>query len=193
VLRAAIAAGAALTKRTERTGVVAGAEAVVNTAHAKAVESFLADNRLEARNVAVVGFHGETVLHRPERHLAVQIGDGCALAGRLGIAVIYDFRSADVAAGGQGAPLAPLFHRALVRLSGARGAGRRAQYRVRMLAGRLAPARVETADQAGWSTDAIKAQAFAYLAVRSLRGLPISLPSTTGVPHPLTGGVLACA
>jgi anhydro-N-acetylmuramic acid kinase len=62
---------------------------------------------------------------------------------------------------------------------------------MRMLADRLAPARVETADRAGWSTDAIEAQAFAYLAARSLRGLPISLPSTTGVPHPLTGGVLA--
>jgi anhydro-N-acetylmuramic acid kinase len=60
-----------------------------------------------------------------------------------------------------------------------------------MLAARLAPARVETADDAGFSIDALEAQAFAYLAVRSVRGLPISLPSTTGVPRPLTGGVLA--
>lgn len=71
------------------------------------------------------------------------------------------------------------------------GGGARNPTLMRMLADRLAPARIETADQAGWSTDAIEAQAFAYLAVRSLRGLPISLPSTTGVPHPLTGGVLA--
>ena len=56
---------------------------------------------------------------------------------------------------------------------------------------RLAPARVETADAAGWSVDSLEAQAFAYLAVRSLRGLPISLPTTTGVPRPLCGGVLA--
>jgi anhydro-N-acetylmuramic acid kinase len=64
---------------------------------------------------------------------------------------------------------------------------------MRMLADRLSPARLETADAAGWSTAAIEAQAFAYLAVRSLRGLPISLPSTTGAPHPLTAGVLARA
>jgi anhydro-N-acetylmuramic acid kinase len=50
---------------------------------------------------------------------------------------------------------------------------------------------VQTADDAGWSIDALEAQAFAYLAVRSLRGLPISLPATTGVPRPLCGGVLA--
>lgn len=57
VLRAAITAGAALAERTDRTGLVAEAETVVNTAHAEAVESFLADNRLNARDMAVVGFH----------------------------------------------------------------------------------------------------------------------------------------
>jgi anhydro-N-acetylmuramic acid kinase len=62
---------------------------------------------------------------------------------------------------------------------------------MRMLAERLAPARVQTADDAGWSSDALEAQAFAYLAVRSLRGLPISVPATTGVPRALCGGVLA--
>ena len=62
---------------------------------------------------------------------------------------------------------------------------------MRMLAERLAPASVETADDVGWSADALEAQAFAYLAVRSLRGLPITFPATTGVPRPLTGGVLA--
>jgi anhydro-N-acetylmuramic acid kinase len=59
-----------------------------------------------------------------------------------------------------------------------------------MLAERLAPARVETGHAAGWSVDSLEAQAFAYLAVRSLRGLPITFPGTTGAPHPLTGGVL---
>jgi anhydro-N-acetylmuramic acid kinase len=54
----------------------------------------------------------------------------------------------------------------------------------------LAPARVETAEAAGWSASAIEAQGFAYLAVRSMRGLPLSFPATTGVPAPLTGGVL---
>ena len=68
--------------------------------------------------MTVIGFHGQTLLHRPERGLTVQIGDGRALADRLGIPVVYDFRAADVAAGGEGAPLAPVFHRALVRRLG---------------------------------------------------------------------------
>jgi anhydro-N-acetylmuramic acid kinase len=61
---------------------------------------------------------------------------------------------------------------------------------MRWLADRLAPAEVRTADDLGWSADAIEAQAFAYLAVRCLRGLPLTFPATTGVPAPLTGGVL---
>ena len=64
----------------------------------------------------MVGFHGQTVLHRPDRKLTIQIGNGAALAGRLGIPVVYDFRAADVAAGGQGAPVVPVFHRAMVGL-----------------------------------------------------------------------------
>jgi len=52
---------------------------------------------------------------------------------------------------------------------------------------------VETADAVGWSSDALEAQAFGYLAVRSLKGLPITFPTTTGVPKPLTGGVVADA
>ena len=61
---------------------------------------------------------------------------------------------------------------------------------MRMLAERLAPASVETAYDAGWNADAIEAQAFAFMAVRSLRGLPITFPTTTGVPKPMTGGVV---
>jgi anhydro-N-acetylmuramic acid kinase len=60
-----------------------------------------------------------------------------------------------------------------------------------MLAERLAPVRIETVDAVGWSADALEAQAFAYLAVRSLRALPITFPATTGAPRPLTGGVVA--
>ena len=55
----------------------------------------------------------------------------------------------------------------------------------------MAPAVVATANEVGWSADALEAQAFAYLAVRSLRELPLTFPGTTGVAHPLTGGVLA--
>jgi anhydro-N-acetylmuramic acid kinase len=60
-----------------------------------------------------------------------------------------------------------------------------------MLTERLAPARVESAAMIGWSADALEAQAFGYLAVRSLRGLPLTFPTTTGVPEPMPGGMLA--
>jgi len=321
LLRSATAAAANLTSRADRPGLVAAAEAHVNDAHAEAVETFLAANGMAPGDVSVIGFHGQTVLHRPERGLTVQLGDGRALAARLGIAVVYDFRAADVAAGGEGAPLAPVFHRALVRcldreppvavlnvggvanvtyidgdvliacdtgpgnallddflrlrtgalldtdgklaaagavdddaiarilthpffakpppksldrndfrdfvggsfdhgkiehaaatltaLSAAAvarvvpllprapntwivaGGGARNPTLMRMLAEWLAPARVESAHAVGWSVDSLEAQAFAYLAVRSLRGLPLSLPTTTGAPRPLAGGVLA--
>lgn len=102
-----------LTDRTARPGVLAEAEALVTTRHAEAVELFLHDEALSADDVDVVGFHGQTVFHDPAKQLTVQIGDGQALADRLAIAVAWDMRAADVAAGGQGAPLAPVFHRAL--------------------------------------------------------------------------------
>jgi anhydro-N-acetylmuramic acid kinase len=321
LLRRATAAAANLTERTARPDAVAAAERLINDAHAEAVESFLVANGLQRDEIAVIGFHGQTLLHRPERRLTLQIGEGGALAARLGIPVVYDFRAADVAAGGQGAPLAPVFHRALVRqlqhaspvavlnLGGVAnvtyidgdeliacdtgpgnallddflrlrtgepldvdgrtaasgtvdeklierllqhpffglpppksldrndfrgwvgdrfdgievadgaatltaltaaavariiahlphspvswivaGGGARNPTLMRMLAERLKPAHVESAHAVGWSIDSLEAQAFAYLAVRSLRGLPLTYPTTTGAPRPLTGGVLA--
>ncbi len=120
LLRSATAAAANMTDRTARPAIIAKAEALVTDAHAEAVQAFLAANDLNAADVAVIGFHGQTLLHRPDRALTIQIGDGAALAATLKLPVIYDFRAADVAAGGQGAPLAPVFHRALVRqLAGA--------------------------------------------------------------------------
>ena len=68
--------------------------------------------------MALIGFHGQTILHRPEQHWTWQIGDGALLARLTGIDVVNDFRSADVKAGGQGAPLMPLYHAALARESG---------------------------------------------------------------------------
>jgi anhydro-N-acetylmuramic acid kinase len=322
LLRRAIAAAANLADRDDRPAFLAEAEALLTSIHAEAVETFLAANGLPSGSIAVVGFHGQTVLHQPERRLTVQLGDGAALASRLGLPVVYDFRAADVAAGGEGAPMVPVFHRAMVRmldrphpvavlnlggvanatfidgdsdliacdigpgnaliddflrlrtgsaqdhdgraaaagkvdeaavarvlahpffgrrppksldrnafrtwvaeegrlankttedgaatltaLSAAAvaqavallprppaswivgGGGARNPTLMRMLAERLAPARIETANAVGWSADALEAQAFAYLAVRSLRRLPISFPTTTGVPRPLTGGV----
>jgi anhydro-N-acetylmuramic acid kinase len=320
LLRSATAAAVNLTDRNARPGVIAAAEALVNDAHAEAVESLLGSNGLRPGDLAAIGFHGQTLLHRPERALTVQIGDGQVLAKRLGIPVVYDFRAADVAAGGQGAPLAPVFHQALVRKLGRQppvavlnvggvanvtfidgeqivacdtgpgnallddflrlrtgqpldvdgrhaasgrvdeamiarlmqhpffalpppksldrndfrkwagdafdgtgvedgaatltaltavsvaaivpllprapkswivaGGGARNPTLMRMLAERLAPAQVESGHSAGWSVDSLEAQAFAYLAIRSLRGLPLTFPGTTGAPRPLSGGVL---
>jgi anhydro-N-acetylmuramic acid kinase len=323
LLRRAIAVATHLGDRTERPKILAQVEELVTDMHAEAVEAFLAANGMAASAVGVVGFHGQTVLHRPDRGLTVQIGNGPALAARLGIPVVYDFRAADVAAGGQGAPVVPVFHRALVRqlkrahpvgvlnLGGVAnvtfidgnveliafdtgpgnaliddfvrmrtgqprdddgrtaaagkvdedavarvlkhpffakappksldrnafrhwameegrltekstedalatltavtaasvahatkvlprapagwlvaGGGTRNPTLMRMLAQRLAPVSIETAGAVGWSADALEAQAFAYLAVRTLKGLPLTFPTTTGVPRPLTGGVL---
>jgi anhydro-N-acetylmuramic acid kinase len=77
------------------------------------VESFCQENGLSYSEIDVIGFHGQTVIHRPEIHLTVQLGDGAALAKRIGRPIVYDMRAADVAAGGQGAPLVPVYHRAL--------------------------------------------------------------------------------
>ncbi|WP_417492398.1 anhydro-N-acetylmuramic acid kinase [Maricaulis sp.] len=98
------------------------AEAVLTASHAELVEAVMAKAGLAAAQISLVGFHGQTVLHRApagrRKGQTLQIGDGPALAERLGIDVVHDFRSADVAAGGQGAPLAPLYHAALVAQGG---------------------------------------------------------------------------
>jgi len=295
-------------------GAVAEVERALTLAHAEAVRAFIADQAVAG--VDVIGFHGHTILHRPDRRRTWQIGDGALLAAGTGIDVVSDFRSADVAAGGQGAPFAPLYHQALAQalekplcvlnlggvgnvtwigagagdllafdtgpanaliddwalahtgepldrdgalaaagrvdaahlqrflahpffrrpppksldrddfaafvpgaLSAADGAatltamtaaavaaaivhfpaparrwlvtggGRHNPVLMAELARRLGVA-VEPVERAGWNGDALEAQAFAYLAVRSLRGLPLSLPATTGVPAPMPGGVL---
>ena len=71
------------------------------------------------------------------------------------------------------------------------GGGTRNPAMMRLLQQRLAPASVETAAAVGWSADALEAQAFAYLAVRALKGMPITFPTTTGVSRPTQGGILA--
>jgi anhydro-N-acetylmuramic acid kinase len=114
LLRAALVEASGLADRTGRPGIVAKAELMVTERHAAAVEAFLARHGIARASIGLVGFHGQTVLHRPQRRLSVQIGDGQALARRLGLDVVYDFRAADLSAGGEGAPIAPVYHRALV-------------------------------------------------------------------------------
>jgi len=295
-----------------------GVEAELTRLHADAITEF----RAQYPDVAVdlVGFHGHTILHRPAERRTWQIGDGALLARLTGIDVVADFRSADVAAGGEGAPLAPLYHAALaadlakplavlnlggvgnVTWIGPRANGREdeilafdtgpgnaliddwvkqhtgqpadfdgalaraghvsAEQVIRFLQnpyldrkppksldrddfrsavpeglsvedgaatltemtaaavaaatrhfanpprewlvcgggrhnpvmmatlGRLLGTAVRPVEAIGWNGDALEAQAFAYLAVRSVLGLPLSLPSTTGAPHPVCGGRL---
>jgi anhydro-N-acetylmuramic acid kinase len=294
-------------------GPVSEVEDELTRLHAKAVEHFL--HQHAELSIDVVGFHGHTILHRPAEHRTCQIGNGALLASRLDIDVVADFRSADVAAGGGGAPLAPLFHAAfaselpkplaILNIGGVANvtwlgesenilafdtgpgnaliddwvrqhtggtadidgalarAGRvstahvdrfieAAFFRRRppksldrndfsnvfpaelsledgaatlteMTASAVAastrhfpaPARewlvtgggrrnpalmdalrrrfeipVRPVEAVGWDGDALEAQAFAYLAIRSLEGLPLTLPSTTGVPEPTCGGRL---
>ena len=294
------------------------AERALTAFHADAAGALLAEAGMRREEVAVAGFPGHTVRHEPEAGLTDQIGDGAALARRLGIDVVNDFRSNDVAAGGQGAPLVPLFHAALARRSGLKtplavlnlggvanvtwiggpadedllafdtgpgcaliddwvlnrtgaaldrdgrlarsgtidrtaldallahayfdaappksldrnafdpapvsrlsagdgaatlvaftaesarralahmpaaplrwlvtGGGRHNPALMAALAERLG-APCDAVERVGWQGDALEAQAFGYLAVRSRRGLPLSLPGTTGVPRPVTGGV----
>ncbi|WP_322786491.1 anhydro-N-acetylmuramic acid kinase [Afifella pfennigii] len=92
---------------------IAEAERAVNATHEAAVRRFVSDHGVPLHKVDCVGFHGQTIFHAPERGVTVQLGDGAALARRLGRPVAWDFRSADMAAGGEGAPLVPVYHQAL--------------------------------------------------------------------------------
>lgn len=91
----------------------------VTLAHIQAVEKLLEEAGVKRKDIDVIGFHGQTILHRPSRDAAVagrtwQLGDGRVLADETRIDVVCDFRAADVAAGGEGAPFAPAYHRALL-------------------------------------------------------------------------------
>jgi anhydro-N-acetylmuramic acid kinase len=314
-LHAALAAARSLTRGLPVPPEIDAAERVLTEAHVDLVAHLLAQAELQPSDVDYIGFHGQTVLHRAHEHWTWQIGDGAELARATGIAVVNDFRSADVAAGGQGAPFVPLYHLVLARsqkrplvvvniggvanvtyvgaddavmafdtgpgnaalddwvqahtgerydvdgklagagtvdetrlaalldnpmfeipppksldrfdfpmtavegLSGPDGAatltaftaasiararehlpqspvtwiicggGRHNPVMMEELRRRL-PGDVRSAEDVGWRGDFIEAEAFAYLAVRSVKGLPLSLPSTTGVLRPTTGGRL---
>ncbi len=316
LLRAAIQVAKGLTSRTARPHIIAEAEDLIDQRHIEAVYAFRAAN--PNAQIDLIGYHGQTILHRPDQLLTVQIGRGQRLADALNIAVVYDMRADDVAAGGQGAPLVPVFHRALVQAAGlgqniallniggvanitylqmpdaepvacdtgpgnallddlmlqrtgfamdkdgvmaasgtinesvlaqylgdsffelpppksldrnafdasmvedlttADAAATLTAFTARSIAkllphlpGRLSElivcgggarnptliqfiqdavqCTVSTAEKYGWSADALEAQAFAYLAVRSLRGLDLTFPSTTGVAKAMSGGVM---
>ena len=78
--------------------------------HAQAARQLLSDNGISTAEVGIIGLHGHTIAHAPEEGRTRQIGDGALLADTTGIDVVMDFRSRDMAAGGEGAPLAPLYH-----------------------------------------------------------------------------------
>jgi len=113
-LRQALEDATAITDRGERPGILQLVEAELTERHAEAVLRFIGDRALQPSAIDLIGFHGQTVLHRPDQRLTVQLGDGQMLARLIGIDVVHDLRAADCAAGGQGAPLAPVYHRALV-------------------------------------------------------------------------------
>ena len=115
LLRRALADAAQVSHRDDRVGSMTECEANITRHHVEAVQSFFSQHDLSASNIEVIGFHGQTVVHKPELRLTIQLGDGQALAKAIGIPVVYDMRAADVAAGGQGAPLVPAYHRALAK------------------------------------------------------------------------------
>lgn len=99
--------------RAERPGCLSDVETLVTQMHADAVRQFLKRHSLQSQDVDLIGFHGQTVLHRPESAITVQLGIGQDLADETGIATVHDMRAADMIAGGQGAPLVPVYHQAL--------------------------------------------------------------------------------
>jgi anhydro-N-acetylmuramic acid kinase len=106
-------------------GIFAIAARAVADEHLAAAREFLEAARIAAKSLDFIGVHGQTVLHEaptPERPTGrtVQLIDAHRIADALGLPVAYDFRSADVAAGGHGAPLAPIYHQALTRWSNIR-------------------------------------------------------------------------
>jgi anhydro-N-acetylmuramic acid kinase len=118
LLREAMVFARGIKARNDRSGVLMLAESMLTSKHAESVQAFAKAHGIALSRVDAIGFHGQTVIHRPERRLTVQLGDGPRLSAALGVPVVYDFRAADVEQGGQGAPLVPIFHRALALSAG---------------------------------------------------------------------------
>jgi anhydro-N-acetylmuramic acid kinase len=122
VLQAAVEAALAWRFDGPEPDAFAEAEAVLTETHARAIGALCEKAGIASADLDLVGFHGQTVIHIPpeedQKGRTRQLGDGEGLANRLGCPVAFDFRTADMEAGGQGAPLAPAWHRALVETSG---------------------------------------------------------------------------
>ncbi len=112
-LKQALEDAKAIQQRDERPGFLADVEDELTRLHADALRTFLRGNGLAASDVDAIGFHGQTVLHRPDQGMTVQIGNGQLLANLAEIPVVYDMRANDMVHGGQGAPLVPAYHAAL--------------------------------------------------------------------------------
>jgi anhydro-N-acetylmuramic acid kinase len=113
LLRRAIEDAQHLTDRKDRPGVLHHAESDSTARHIAAVKTYTEKYDIDLQTVDVIGYHGQTVVHRPEIALTVQLGHGPELARELGRPVVYDMRANDMVHGGQGAPLVPAYHRAL--------------------------------------------------------------------------------
>ena len=114
-LEAALPLAADIDERTQRPGNLADLERELTDRHHQAVERFLDHHAIARDEIDLVGFHGQTVVHRPEQALSVQLGDGQRLADSLRLPVVFDMRANDMAQGGQGAPLAPAYHAVLAK------------------------------------------------------------------------------
>lgn len=112
-IEAGLGTAKAIVKREERPGDLAALERDITLRHARAVTEFL--GRTNWSRPEIIGFHGQTVLHRPHLGVTVQLGDGALLAKETGIATVHDMRAEDMRNGGQGAPLVPAYHAALAR------------------------------------------------------------------------------
>lgn len=86
--------------------------------HIHAVQQLLQQHYLKPKDISVIGYHGQTLYHQPQRHCSIIVGDGQVMADTLNIPVVYQFRANDIAAGGQGAPFAPIYHWALAKRDG---------------------------------------------------------------------------
>jgi len=118
-LKEALEEAKTITRRDKRPGDLSRMERELTLRHVDAVRLFLRRENLISHDIDFIGFHGQTLAHDPAGRGTHQAGSGQVLAEVLGVPVVWDFRTADVSMGGQGAPLAPFYHHTLARHIGA--------------------------------------------------------------------------